>query len=661
MVDRFYHAGDYGDSNIGALRDMALSGQNTAKRGNWRQVTDGVLAGYMEMAELSCGAEDFALTKINAYGEDERENVELSRLRAQADQTGRNVANRVVNSWFAESDCLNSPLPEGGEFWTYESGGHPDCRVVCEQGYEAVGSTDCRKKEDGSSGMMFAGINLGTTFDYKIEGPEPKPLQVQTLPFIPPDNPGWRDPYPLIEIVKTSPQLNVGTDTEAYYWWLVEGVCKCVESRGIGGTYRVTVDDNCDRQPKDNCETSPSPPMSVTTDTGAAAGGACPAGEGKPNPRDAKGWCKVFFNDCNINSRNIYNALTSGRLCVGGRANNYREYYNVTAKQIASIFGKNDIAIYGDAYKSDLSKYLLDNCPRICTVASNHPPSPPPSAGGEDPDPPAGGGGNIDAFCSLDAIPNNTVAQSFYSYIGANSESLWNSYGCHCNTDRSGSRNDFKYTYEMVTANRSNTRMATSLLSQLFTNVKSCVCRNRSNECAQCGAHAHLGPSGGCVCDAGYKPVSPPTAPPSCEFYTTGELLDSENKNLICTVNENLVYTYLTNIIVPTWTASSKYYSIKEANVTVNNSGANCSSQFSAWTQAADSVLRNGGVHTYLSDLFARYKNCICNVNCNTNMPASSCTDIGGTCKPGTTASRKSASSRDTTGPKDYCDCDCRR
>jgi hypothetical protein len=175
MIDRFYHAGDYGDANIGAQRDMALSDQNTAKRGNWRQVVDGVLAGYAEIAELSCGAEDFSLTKINLYSPDSRENLEMARLREQSEQTGRQAANRVVNHWFAEADCVNAPLPEGGSFWSYEEGGYPDCRIVCEQGYKVVGSTSCEKEEDYSAaGAAFMGINIGPGFDWSIKNPEPQ-------------------------------------------------------------------------------------------------------------------------------------------------------------------------------------------------------------------------------------------------------------------------------------------------------------------------------------------------------------------------------------------------------------------------------------------------------------------------------------------------------
>ncbi len=160
MADRFYNAGNYGDANLGAQIDLQLSGQNTQKRENWRQVVDAVLVGYMELAELSCGEEDYSLTKVNNYQLDNHDNLEMIRLKSQATQVGKSMANKIVNSWFRMTDCLNSPLPLGGERWEYVEDGAPDCRLVCASGYQrGKDSSECVKIELASTD--FVGFNLG--------------------------------------------------------------------------------------------------------------------------------------------------------------------------------------------------------------------------------------------------------------------------------------------------------------------------------------------------------------------------------------------------------------------------------------------------------------------------------------------------------------------
>ncbi|MBP3615885.1 MAG: hypothetical protein J6J27_03150 [Alphaproteobacteria bacterium] len=164
MLNRFYQAGDYGDSNVGALEDLRLTGQNTQKRENWRQVVDATLVGYTEMAELACGAEDYKLTKVNEYDLDSHSNSQMIALEAEAKAIGEQSADKVVNQWFRESDCVNSPLPVGGLYWSYKKGGNPDCRIVCKEGY-FVGrnSSTCVKAQDDKQ-ETFIGLNIGNNW-----------------------------------------------------------------------------------------------------------------------------------------------------------------------------------------------------------------------------------------------------------------------------------------------------------------------------------------------------------------------------------------------------------------------------------------------------------------------------------------------------------------
>ena len=149
MLNRFYQAGDYGDSNIGALEDLRLTNQNTQKRENWRQIVDATLAGYTEIAELACGEEDYKITRVNQYALDSRENLAMAELRSEAEEIGKQTANRIVNQWFRETDCVNSPLPAGGLYWDYKKGGNPDCRLVCGEGYSlGRDSSSCVKNKE---------------------------------------------------------------------------------------------------------------------------------------------------------------------------------------------------------------------------------------------------------------------------------------------------------------------------------------------------------------------------------------------------------------------------------------------------------------------------------------------------------------------------------
>ncbi|MCR5506441.1 MAG: hypothetical protein K6F04_01170 [bacterium] len=161
MLNRFYQAGDYGDSNVGALEDLRLTGQNTQKRENWRQIVDATLAGYTEIAELACGAEDYKLTKVNQYSLDKRTNSEMVKLYAESAEIGRQTANQIVNHWFRETDCVNSPLPVGGLYWDYKKGGNPDCKIVCREGYVIGGNSSTCVKVQEEKPETFIGLNIG--------------------------------------------------------------------------------------------------------------------------------------------------------------------------------------------------------------------------------------------------------------------------------------------------------------------------------------------------------------------------------------------------------------------------------------------------------------------------------------------------------------------
>lgn len=165
MLNRFFDAGNYGDSNVGAIQDLKASGQNTVKRENWRQVVDATLAGYTEIAELACGSEDYKLTRVNQYALDSHDNSQMIALKAEAEEVGRQTANRIVNSWFKETDCVNSPLPEGGLYWDYKARRNPECKIVCREGY-VIGknSSQCVKEKKDEVSTQFIGLNIGNNW-----------------------------------------------------------------------------------------------------------------------------------------------------------------------------------------------------------------------------------------------------------------------------------------------------------------------------------------------------------------------------------------------------------------------------------------------------------------------------------------------------------------
>lgn len=305
MVDRFYKAGDYGDSNIGAQMDMLLTGQNTKKRENWRQVVDGVLAGYMEMAELACGEEDYSLTKVNDYDLDNRENLAYVRARAQAEELGRATANKIVNYWFRSVDCLNSPLPVGGERWQFVEGGAPECRLVCKSGYEQGNtSSECVKTKLSN----FVGLNLGL---------------------------GTGD---MTAVGKSNVAVNDNDDNVSLTDLKMPSSSSPYSSPSVG----VSGASNCSSAlPSKDFESSKV--------------GICRVFF----PNCASG---------NLGTRNWYERFTSGGnefFCIGESSGRFDYRVSLTLGRINSVFGQS-FTQFGSQYKSDASLYLYNNCASVC-------------------------------------------------------------------------------------------------------------------------------------------------------------------------------------------------------------------------------------------------------------------------------------------------------
>lgn len=72
VVGDFFNAGiyQYPDSQVIASGEADAT-FSTARQANWRQVVEGILAGYIEKAQSYCGDEDFEMTNINIYKTDD--------------------------------------------------------------------------------------------------------------------------------------------------------------------------------------------------------------------------------------------------------------------------------------------------------------------------------------------------------------------------------------------------------------------------------------------------------------------------------------------------------------------------------------------------------------------------------------------------------------
>jgi len=167
LADRFFNAGAFGLSDVRSPVDMVSSGQAGARRPNWRQVADGVLAGYIEIAEISCGAEDFTITRINNWTLDSRENTSMSGIRTEAEEAGRLRAERDIGIIYARTDCLARPLPEFGRSWEWIQGAAPPCRLICRPGNVNRTSETCgpefatARLPEAQTVPMFLGFNMG--------------------------------------------------------------------------------------------------------------------------------------------------------------------------------------------------------------------------------------------------------------------------------------------------------------------------------------------------------------------------------------------------------------------------------------------------------------------------------------------------------------------
>ena len=164
IVNRFFHAGDYGESDITTLKNLSSIGSKVAKRENWRQIVDATLAGYTEIAELACGNEDYSLTKVNQYLLDKDK---FANVKKEAGEYGRQVATSIVNYWFREMDCVNAALPQKGRYWSWHYGESPECKVVCESGYvTSANGLSCERDSSNDKSIFdnFHGLNLVTNW-----------------------------------------------------------------------------------------------------------------------------------------------------------------------------------------------------------------------------------------------------------------------------------------------------------------------------------------------------------------------------------------------------------------------------------------------------------------------------------------------------------------
>ncbi|MDR1009293.1 MAG: hypothetical protein LBL52_03510, partial [Rickettsiales bacterium] len=235
MVERFYRAGDYGDANLGAQADMLKTGQITAKQANWRQVVDAALAGYIEVAENACGREDYRITKVNEYAAESRTNLAYTKARAEAEQEGRAMGNRVVNNWFRRTDCENSPLPKGGKGWRYIYRGNPDCRIVCLDGYvQGKDTSTCVPAVAEKEDETWMGLNVRGEYRESVKE---NPIEIRhdkkcTPPQIPDGQGGCKDP-------DTPPNGEKKHDDQIIVPSGTDGLCDKTKLTQIPGQFNV--------------------------------------------------------------------------------------------------------------------------------------------------------------------------------------------------------------------------------------------------------------------------------------------------------------------------------------------------------------------------------------------------------------------------------------
>ncbi len=167
MAKRFFNAGDYGLSDLDMVNALKASGQNTVKRENWRQVVDATLAGYTEIAELSCGEEDYQITKVNDYLLDSRDNLAMIKMKEEAKQIGKKLGDKFVDRMFPGQTCKSQPLPDGALMWYYSPNSNPSCKIICKEGFVVDRSfTKCNEPKE--RGFKLPSINTGDEEKSKI-------------------------------------------------------------------------------------------------------------------------------------------------------------------------------------------------------------------------------------------------------------------------------------------------------------------------------------------------------------------------------------------------------------------------------------------------------------------------------------------------------------
>ncbi|MDR1476613.1 MAG: hypothetical protein LBI17_00610 [Rickettsiales bacterium] len=468
MVERFLRAGDYGDANAGAQRDMLLTSQNTAKRDNWRQAVDMVLAGYIDMVEIPCGSEDYKLAMVNDYQLDSRDNLQMAQAKATAERIGRNVADRITGEWFEESDCLKKTLPDGGAYWIYEEegdDGRPGCRVQCDAEYKAVGDDACEKKNDVSMafGGAFVGVNNGVGFDNRISDPVSSPAVSSGIGGYG----GGSD---------SGGGIGVGA--------MVSGA-----AYSTGGTYKITIDPNWkDEHSVAYIGVQRGANVYVPPTPATAPASAPPAAPGNQPVGGGAGGCGKAYANSNASAQKTCAAVqcTQQEICamVFGSPPNYTRHVSGNSEGIA-CFGSSSttrdlwyavpggggfheeltkiFSSYTDSTVDKATIYLKAECEKL---------APPPSTDNAD---------ELSNICAWDTISTDEQAMNFYNYIGAHSEELHTKYGCYLIQSSVGSY--FGYAYGQIKV-ENDPRMKKQLILTAFRELKNKVCPNIGKECS---------------------------------------------------------------------------------------------------------------------------------------------------------------------------------
>ena len=354
MASRFFKAGDYGSSDLQSIKTLALSGQNTMKRENWRQIVDATLAGYTEIAEQECGKENYELTKINNFALDSRDNLAMIQMKEAAKQSGKALGDRIIGSIYKESDCKNSPLPEGGLYWRYVKGQNPDCRIVCKEGF-VIANNNQMNKCVPIKPEKDLGLNLGPHKDTTIR--TERTIEITG---------GDYKEKPTIE--KQQPNKPIKDCDNVHSDKAYTNLCKGVDSN------KCNLIKTCNRMICNNQLDF----IDITEDE----------------------VCGTFKNDSG-NWLNYVNAkigdvenITEDGICISSESNSRLTNYNlvkyVKYSKIFKLFGDSETKYMGDNYNEGLSKNIKNYCDNTSsggvvqtkkngsTVTAKNPTPPPP-------------------------------------------------------------------------------------------------------------------------------------------------------------------------------------------------------------------------------------------------------------------------------------------